>query len=182
MGKPFDITFTVADLDEYTPDIPDLSITWLASVLAAIRNQDRFLAKVYKATRLSGQVMITDMNLLNPLFLIKEWHRRQQAKDDSPEFADYSNFWAMVKRHGRIGARYFPGNNGRPFDDVQFFSATTLSKLLSNVGFTPRSALFSGFVPPQLWRLGLDSLENFFSRFPILGRFGYFYLVTGIKP
>jgi SAM-dependent methyltransferase len=181
IGKPFDITFAVADLDEYTPNIPNLSTTWLASVLAAVRNQDEFLTKVYQATRPGGQVMITDMNLLNPLFLIREWRRRQQAKNEGFEFALHSDFWGMVKRQGRIGARYFPENNGRPFDDVQFFSTKTLSKLLSNVGFTPRSAWFSGFVPPHLWQLGVGSLENLLSRLPLLRWFGYFYLVAGIK-
>jgi SAM-dependent methyltransferase len=181
MGKPLDITFAVADLDEYTADTLNLSVTWLASVLAAVRDQDKFLAKIHQATRLGGQVMITDMNLLNPLFLIKEWCRRQQAKNECFEFALHSDFWAMLKRNGRIGARYFPGHNGRPFDDVQFFSAMTLSKLLSNVGFVPRSVFSSGFIPPYLWQLGLGSLENLFSRLSLLRWFGYFYLVAGMK-
>ena len=88
---------------------------------------------------------------------------------------------AMVERNGRIGARYFPGNNGRPFDDVQFFSAMILSKLLSSVGFTPMSVFFSGFIPPQLWQSGFAFLENLFSCFPLLRRFGYFYLVAGVR-
>ena len=181
LGRPLDVTFSVADLDEYTGDTRNLSLTWLASVLAAVRDQGTFLAKVYEATRPGGQVMITDMNLFNPLFLIREWYRRQQAKKENVEFSLHSNFWDMVKRRNRIGAHYFRGNDGSSFDDVQFFSVDTLSKLLSNVGFTLTPELFSGFVPPHMWQLGLESLENAFSRFPILRRFGYFYLVAGTK-
>lgn len=57
----------------------------------------------------------------------------------------------------------------------------TLSKLLSNVGFVPRSVFSSGFIPPYLWQLGLGSLENLFSRLSLLRWFGYFYLVAGMK-
>jgi len=180
-GKILDITFIAADLEEYILEMKNLSLTWFASVLAAVRNQNKFLKMAYDVTRPGGQIMITDMNLLNPLFLIREWYRRQQAKNDSPKLAEYSNFLAMLKREGRIGARYFPTNNGRYFDDVQFFSPLTLSRLLSNTGFTPRSVVFSGFVPPHLWQLGLNSLEDVFSRVPLLRWFGYFYLVAGIK-
>ena len=180
-NKHLDITFIAANLEEYTLEKTNVSLTWVASVLAAMRNQDKFLEMTYKATRPKGKIMITDMNLLNPLFLVKEWYRRQHAKNENVEFALQADFLAMVRRQDRIGARYFSGNNGRLFDDVQFFSAITLSKLLSNVGFTPGSVFSSGFIPPYLWQLGLDSLENVLSRVPLLRCFGYFYLVSGLK-
>jgi SAM-dependent methyltransferase len=180
-GKPLDITFEVADLETYTPVMNSFSLTWIASVLAAIRDQNSLLQKIYTATRPRGEIMITDMNLLNPLFLVKEWYRRQQAKKISPEFGGDSNFWEMVKRQRRTGARYFRGNDGLVFDDVEFFSALTLSRLLSDTGFMPRSVFYSGFVPPHLWQLGFAFLENVFSGLPLLRWFGYFYLVAGIK-
>jgi len=179
--KPLDITFTVADLDEYKPDTNNVSLTWLASVLAAVRNQNKFLETTCEATRPKGQVMITDMNLFNPLFLFKEWSRRQQTKKSNLEFARKSDFWSMIRRRGRTGARYLTGNNARSFDDVQFFSSRSLSDLLDDTGFVPKFVDFSGFVPPQLWKMGLDHLENVFSRLPFLRQFGYFYLVAAIK-
>jgi hypothetical protein len=110
---------------------------------------------------------------------------QKKLKDHYPVILNLKHYSpemvAMVERNGRIGARYFPGNNGRPFDDVQFFPDMTLSNLLSNVGFAPSSVVFSDFVPPQLWQLGLDSLENVFSHLPFLCWFGYFCLVAGIK-
>jgi len=180
-GKPLDIQFIVGNLDESISDVNNISLTWLASVLAAVGDQNKFLERTYEATRGGGQIIVTDMNLFNPLFLIKEYYRRQQAKSESIEFALRSDFWAMVKRQGRIGARYFPGNNGRPFDDVQFFSAKTLSRLLSNVGFTLKSVRFNGFVPPHLWQVGFGPLEDLLSRTPLLRWFGYFYLCSAMK-
>jgi SAM-dependent methyltransferase len=64
-GKPLDINFVAADLEEYTPEMTNLSLTWSASVLAAVRNQNKFLEKIYKATRPKGQIMITDQSRPN---------------------------------------------------------------------------------------------------------------------
>ncbi len=79
-GKELDISFVIADLEEYVPDTNNISLTWLASVLAAIRDQNDFLKRIYKATREGGKVIITDMNLLNPAFLWNEWRRRKECQ------------------------------------------------------------------------------------------------------
>lgn len=179
--KQLDIEFQVADLDAYIPPVDNLSLTWLASVLAAIPNQDRFLQRVYAATRPNGQVMISDMNLWNPLFLWGEWQRREHAKRMNAAFAQAADFGAMFHRHQRIGARYFSGANGNVFDDVQFFSPATLKRLLHQVGFHSIQFHFSGYVPPFLARLGLTRLEIVFARVPLLSRLGYFYLGIGHK-
>jgi SAM-dependent methyltransferase len=180
-GKPFDIRFLVANLDEYIPHRQDISLTWLASVLAAIQGQEGFLKRVYTATRQNGTVMITDMNLRNPLFLWGEWRRRRRVLRESPEFARHTDFWAMFRRKGRTGARYFPCIGKRSFDDVQFFTSRTLSNLLVRVGFSPSPSSFSGFVPPFFARKGLHGFENSFTKMPVLRSFGYFYVVAGVK-
>ena len=176
-----DITFVVADLDEYNPTMSNVSITWLASVLAAVKDQESFLKRVFEKTREGGKVIITDMNLLNPLFLWNEWRRRKEAIRRNVEFRQRADFLAMFKRRDRKGARYFFSRDGESFDDVQFFAANTLSNLLRNVGFYPQSSSFSGFVPPALFRMGLGCLENIFGGLPLLRELGYFYLVVGIK-
>jgi SAM-dependent methyltransferase len=186
--KALDISFLVAKLDEYIPQIGDLSLTWLASVLAALPDQDSFLKRVYEATRPSGKVMITGMNLWNPLFLWGEWRRRRRALLVSPEFARHADtsflsryFWSMVRRKGRIGARYFPRHDSGLFDDVQFFTPNTLSALLREVGFRTLPSAFSGYAPPILFRAASARLEGALSRVPMLNRLGYFYLVTGVR-
>lgn len=180
-GRPLEITFRVADLDEFIPP-PDLSLTWLGSVLAAVRDQEIFLEKVYGATRSGGEVMVSDMNLFNPLFLWGEWRRRKRAREENRAFSRQADFWAMFARRGRRGARYFPGDGaGLPFDDVQFFSALTLERLLSKVGFFLRSPFFHGFSPPRFHQLPFTGMEGLLSRIPALRYFGYFYVVTGWK-
>jgi SAM-dependent methyltransferase len=180
-GRSLDITFEVADLEEYMPETANISLTWIASVLAAIKNQDYFLKRIYDATRVGGKVIITDMNLLNPLFLFNEWRRRKKALSESHEFARHANFWRMFRRKNRDGARYFEWNGGGYFDDVQFFSSGTLGRLLKSVGFSSVQSSFSGYMPPVFFRDGLSVMEKTFSKIPLIRAFGYFYLLTGTK-
>jgi hypothetical protein len=121
------------------------------------------------------------MNLHNPLFLLNEWRRRRRALVESAEFAHNADFGGMVRRRGRIGARYFRRDAGGQFDDVQFFSAGTLSRLLKEAGFTPLSPSFSGFVPPTALREGLSKIEYVAGRIPLIRLLGYFYVVSGVK-
>lgn len=179
--KKLDITFRVADLKDYLPETPGVSLTWIASVLAALPDQEDFLRRVYAVTREGGQVLVTDMNLGNPLFLYREWQRRQQAKAQSPEFARQTDFWSMVRRRGRSGARLFPRQRQGQFDDAQFFTAGTLAALLRQVGFRIAQPRFSGFVPPPVYINFLTPLEAVMASVPVLKNLGYFYIVTGIK-
>ena len=179
LGVSLDIEFSAADLDGYAPERNDLSLTWLASVLAAIQDQERLLRRIYDATRDGGELMVTDMNLLNPLFVIQEWRRRQRLKQISAEFARQANYFEMVQRRSRRGARCFPGDREGTVDDVQFFRPGTLARLLRSTGFSPSHASFSGLVPPV--SIGFDPawLESLIARAPLLKRFGYFYLMRG---
>jgi SAM-dependent methyltransferase len=179
--KKLDVTFRVADLNEYSPETHGISLTWIASVLAALPDQEDFLMRVYAATREGGKIIVTDMNLRNPWFLFGEWRRRQRAKVNSPEFARWADFWSMVRRRGRSGARFFPLGSQERFDDVQFFTAATLGALLSQVGFRVVQPSFSGFVPPQIHAKLIETWETFMARVPILKNLGFFYNVTGIK-
>lgn len=180
-ARPLAITFVNADLNRYTPQYTNLSLTWLASVLAAIPDQDGLLTRIHCATRDGGQIMITDMNLLNPLFLINEWRRRQRNLSASPEFARHANFAAMLRRKERTGARYFERADGTLVDDVQFFTTGTLSRLLRKVGFVPLRPAYSGWLPPRLYRPGFATVETAMNRVPVLRSLAYFYLVTGQK-
>lgn len=175
-----DITWIVADLNEHTPDAQNISLTWLASVLAAIPAQDDFLKRVYAATRDGGRLMVTDMNLWNPLFLAGEYRRRKRATAENAAFARVQNFRAMFTRRGRTGARYF-AENGVTFDDVQFLQPRSLRRLLEAAGWRQAGVFFSGYLPPRLARLGLTPLEGIFGRLPLLSRMGYFYLGVGVK-
>ncbi len=179
-GKTFDIEFRAADLNVYSPEANDLSLTWLASVLAVVPDQDGLLRRVHHATRPGGEIMITDMNLLNPLFLMREWQRRRRLMEQSPEFKTQANFLDMVLRHKRQGARYFKTLHGSDADDAQFFRPGTLAKLLRSTGFSPEPAGFSGFVPPIPIRSHAQ-LERFLPRVPLIRKFGYFYLVRAKK-
>ncbi len=181
-GKKLDITFEVADLQEYRLSWDGISLTWLASVLAAVRDQGALLTNVADHTREGGLVMVTDMNLANPLFLLGEWRRRRRGKTRSRLFRDEADFLRMFRRKERIGARYFPAEQGDDFDDVQFFTSGTLSRLLRETGFTPRRTSFHGFVPPRLSRGPLARLERALGRLPLVRSLGYFYVVTGEKP
>ena len=179
--KNLDVTFRVADLNEYWPETHGISLTWIASVLAALPDQEDFLKRVYAGTREGGRVVVTDMNLRNPWFLLKEWRRRQWARLESPEFARQADFWRMVQRRGRSGARFFPLRSQGRFDDVQFFTAGSLKALLRQIGFRVAQTGFSGFVPPQVYVPLLTPLEGFMARVPMVKNLGYFYIVTGIK-
>jgi hypothetical protein len=88
----------------------------------------------------------------------------------------------MVLRRGRVGARYFPSNAGNgAVDDVQFFSARTLSGLLRRVGFEPSAVSYSGFLPPRFYTRSLARVEDTLGRVPLLRALGYFYLVDARK-
>lgn len=180
LQRPLDITFRVADLDHYTPDTPNLSLTWLASVLAAIPHQDAFLVRIRESTRSGGQVMVSDMNLWNPLFLVGEYRRRQHAATTNLAFARVQDFRAMFTRRARVGARYF-SQNGSTFDDVQFFQPLSLRTLYQATGWQPAGFYFSGYIPPALARLGMTPLETWLPRVPLISQFGYFYLGVGVK-
>jgi SAM-dependent methyltransferase len=181
LDMKLNVKFVVADLNDYIPEASHLSLTWISSVLAIIQNQDRFLRRIYEATKSKGQVVITDYNLLHPPFLIGEWWRRQSALRDSPEFASDANFLHMVQRCGRQGARYYACGDNGSFDDVQFFTPKTLGRLLRNVGFHLLPPQFSGFVPPFLPGKSSVALENFMSGAPVFKQLGRAYVITGVK-
>jgi SAM-dependent methyltransferase len=181
IGRELDVTFVVADLENYKLNGDQLSLTWVASVLAAIQDQEAFLKRIHDATVQGGKIIITDMNLLNPLFLFKEWLRRRKALNSNPEFAEHLSFLRMFLRKNRKGARFYSGGNGKILDDVQFFWTSTLSQLLARVGFLPQLPHFSGFLPPPFFRKFLTFVEQDLSRIPVIRSLGYFYLVAGIK-
>ncbi len=180
LGQTFDIEFRPADLNVYSPESNNLSLTWLASVLAVVPDQEGLLRRVHRATRTDGEIMITDMNLLNPLFLFREWRRRRWFIEQSPEFRRHANFFEMVRRHERRGARYFKTTDGDDVDDVQFFRPGTLAELLRTTGFSPAPASYSGFIPPiPVGRH--EPLERLFARIPLIRKFGYFYFMRAQK-
>jgi len=180
-GRPLGIRFETADLNTYTPSEQKISLTWIASVLAAIPDQDSFLRRIYTATRAGGEVMITDMNLLNPLFLFKEWRRRRHGAQEAQEFARQASLWRMFLRRGRCGARYFRGSGEDPFDDAQFFWWKTLAQFLRGGGFEPGEPAYSGFMPP-IGSLDLTTLERVLAKVPVLRSGAYFYRMSGFKP
>jgi SAM-dependent methyltransferase len=176
-----DVTFRVVDLNEYHPKKENFSLTWLSSVLAIVRNQEEFLGRVYSATRAGGKVIVVDFNLLNPVFLWSEWRRRRRALRESPEFARHADFWAMVRRRRRQGARFFLQNRDGLFDDVQFFTPASLTDLLVKVGFKPLRPRFSGFTPPFLFGRVSGLLERMSCVVPLFKQLGRAYIVTGEK-
>lgn len=182
-GRPLDVTFEAADLDDFQPDGEPLSLTWLSSVLANLRDQEAFLGQVADSTRPGGRVLVTDMNLLNPLFAWSEWRRRRGLARQSREFARHLSFWRMFWRADRRGARYFPRSDGGTgeIDDAQFFWWATLARLLRRAGLEPCRAEHSGFVPPFLRVPGQGALEKLLAQVPLLRWGGYFYLMAGIK-
>jgi SAM-dependent methyltransferase len=180
-GRSLDITFRTADLNDYTVEKEDVSLTWLASVLAVIRDQERFLSQVYEASRIGGRVIVVDFNLLNPVFLWSEWRRRRRALVESPEFARQARFWRMVRRRQRLGARFFPCPGGGSFDDVQFFTPKSLAYLIKKVGFRLLKPGFSGFAPPVLFGRTSHHVERLCSRLPGLNHLGRAYVVSGVK-
>jgi SAM-dependent methyltransferase len=175
------VKFLVADLNDYVPEITNLSLTWISSVLAVIEDQDNFLRRIYEATKPEGQIVITDFNLVHLPFLLGEWWRRHSALRDSPEFATNANFLNMVRRYRRQGARYYPFREKGSFDDVQFFTPGSLARLLRAVGFRPLLPQFSGFVPPLLPGKFSVALENFLSELPVFRHLGRAYVMTGLK-
>ena len=180
--RPLDIEWESADLDTFRPQGEEFHLTWIASVLAAVGDQDALLRRIHAATRPGGELMITDMNLHNPLFLWKEWSRRRRGAELSSAFAEAADFAAMVRRRGRRGARYFPvPGEEAPFDDAQFFTPGTLARLMRSVGFRPGPPAFSGFVPPLPKGPDLSSLEGLLDRVPLVRRGAYFYRLTGVK-
>lgn len=181
-GCPLDITFGARDLNIYDPELRDLSLTWMGSVLACLPDQDGLFSRLYEATRPGGEVTISDMNLLNPLFMVKEWLRRQRAAESSPEFAEAQDFIAMFWRHQRRGALYYPNADGDFFDDSQFFWPKTLGELFRRTGFEPQKPFFSGFVPPLPGGFDFSFLEKLLDHVPLVRRGAYFYNLTARRP
>ena len=178
--KPLDITLEVCDLNEFDPGAGNISLTWIASVLAAIPDQDALLARIYEATRPCGQVMITDMNLINPLFFAREFLRRKRAQAVNPAFGREADFWSMFSRKGRRGARYHRSTDGAVFDDVQFFTPSTIRQAIKDAGFGPNRSICSGFGLPNFGRFAVQ-FERFLGGIPGLNSMGYFYLASGSK-
>jgi SAM-dependent methyltransferase len=181
LEQSFDIEFEVSELESCRLNRSDIVLTWLASVLAAIEDQERLLERIHDATRPGGSVMITDMNLLNPLFFLHVAGRTRRAKIHDADFAREGDFRKMFQRRGRKGARYFRDHRGQVFDDVQFFWSRTLSRLLSSTGFIPLGPSYTGFVPPFPVARRFVFMDDLFSRLPLLSHFGYFYLMVGWK-
>ncbi len=181
-GRPLNITFAARDLGTYDPELRELSLTWMGSVLACLPDQNALFRRLHDATRPGGQVTISDMNLLNPLFLLKEWRRRRSAANVSPEFAVSQDFGAMFWRRGRRGAFYYPTEDGDLFDDAQFFWPKTLAELFRSTGFEPEAPFFSGFVPPLPGGFGPSWLEKALDRVPLVRRAAYFYNLTARRP
>lgn len=180
--RKLDIEFVTGDVTESVPVEGNLSLTWMASVFAAVTDQDSLFRKIHDATRSGGEIMVSDMNLMNPLFLAGEWRRRRAAMCKSRAFREQADFAVMFRRRGRNGARYYPMDEGEgEFDDVQFFSASTLQRLMKETGFFPCMVDHSGFVPPMLARMGLAGLEYVIPHVPLLRNLGYFYIVSGRK-
>jgi SAM-dependent methyltransferase len=180
LNRDLNIRFVQADLNDYVPEGKDVSLTWLASILAVIEDQETFLKRIFHSTRPGGRVVVVDYNLQHPPFLWNEWHRRKRALTKSPEFARRADFWGMVRRKGREGARFFPANGDGLFDDVQFFTPGTLKSLLRQVGFQALPPRFTGCAPPLFHKASVP-LEHLFSRIPGWNALGRAYLITGIK-
>jgi SAM-dependent methyltransferase len=180
-GKRLTIRYAAEDLDAYDPPERELSLTWMASVLAAVTDQEALLARLHAATRPGGQVMLTDMNLLNPLFAFQEWRRRRRGARSGARFARQASFRAMFQRRDRRGGRCFPAGADGLLDDPQFFWWRTLEQLLRRTGFEPRRARYSGFVPPLPRGPDLSNLERLLARVPLLRCGGYFYLMSGVR-
>ncbi len=180
------VKFESANLDQYRSDLDNLSLTWFASVLAAVSDQDSLFSWLNQLTRPGGRVVVTDMNLRNPFFSSREWLRRQKAKRRNPEFAASANFGAMFRRTGRVGARYFPRENsdsqkGFVFDDVQFFTPNTCAKLMINSGFRVETVDYSACTPPLPSESLTVAAERTTGAVPGLRSLGYFYTVVGSK-
>jgi len=180
-GRRFDITYIQADLNTFTPPMANFSLTWLSSVLAIILDQDAFIQKIFHATRPGGQIIITDYNLLHPPFFMAEWLRRRKAMKSCPAFAREADYLSMVRRKGRKGARFFPGNNGVFFDDVQFFTPYSLRKVLKEVGFMGVHLQFSGFLPIPLFPIRTLCQEFIFCKIPMIRVLGRAYVAEGSR-
>lgn len=178
-GRRLNITLVRGDLNHYAPS-EELSLAWLASILAVIEDQEALLERIFRSTRRGGEIMVVDYNLWHPPFLWGEWRRRRSACGRSPQFSRQANYWGMVGRAGRRGARFFPLTEGGLFDDAQFFTPGTLRSLLRKVGFRVMPPRFSGCTPLSSTRASM-SLENFLSRLPGWKALGRAYLMAGGK-
>jgi SAM-dependent methyltransferase len=179
-GVNLNIRFIQDDLNDYLPGEENFSLTWFASVLAVIRDQESLLKRVFQATRDQGRIMLVDYNLLHPPFLWKEWRRRNTVREKCPDFAREGHFWKMVRRKGRMGGRFFPLAEGGLFDDAQFFTPGTLRALLQRAGFRVLPAVFSGCALPAFPGPAVF-LERALSRVPGWKSIGRAYLITGVK-
>jgi SAM-dependent methyltransferase len=178
-GRRLNITLVRSDLNHYAPD-EELSLAWLASILAVIEDQEALLERIFRSTRRRGKIMVVDYNLWHPPFIWGEWRRRRSAGSRSPEFLRQANYWGMVRRAERSGARFFPLTEGGLFADAQFFTPGTLRSLLRRVGFRVLPPRYSGCTPLSSAPASA-SLENVLSRllgWKVLGRA---YLMAGVK-
>lgn len=180
--RRLDIDFQARDLHSYDPELRRLSLTWMGSVLACLPDQDSLFNRLFEATRPGGQVTISDMNLLNPLFLLKEWRRRRRMARHSSEMAEAMDFASMFWRRQRRGALYYPSDDGEMLDDSQFFWHRTLGELFRASGFEPLAPTFSGFVPPLPGGFGPSFLEKLLAVTPLLRYGAYFYNMTALRP
>lgn len=178
LGKELDVEFVEGSLESIPLARESIGMTWIASVLAAIEDQESLLQRIYRATRPGGSLSITDMNLLNPLFLSKEWRRRRRWRSPQP---DGSMFDVFLRRNRR-GARTIEAPDGSRFDDSQFFWSRTIRRVVRGAGFDIDRLDYSGFLPPACaWRSTIP-LERAFAGVPFVRAMGYFYLIRAVKP
>lgn len=172
-GQSPKVEFAVADLDTYVPPTSDLSLTWMASVLPAIQDKSAYLRRIYSATRIGGKVLITDLNLANPLFALGEIRRGH--------FGDGSLSWVrpLLDRIGgreRDATRYpiAPDNHD---GYSQFLHTKRVAKLLEASGLRVTAIDHAGFAPPQLLGPLSTKAERWIGNLPLLSRFALFYTV-----
>lgn len=180
LGRKLDIQFEASNLDGFQSP-KNLGLTWLSGVLAAVENQSQLLRDICEATCPGGKVMITDLNLLNPLFVYRVWRRQRRECERNAAYAANSSLLDLMLRRGRAGARYFRRADGTLFDDVQWFTPFTLERLLQESGFDPVVFHYNGFVSPTIYQWKMLWLEQLMSVTPGLNAFGLFYLGIGTK-
>jgi SAM-dependent methyltransferase len=176
-NKPLAIDFLVADLNTYVPPTTDLSLTWLASVLPAIKDKLDFLQRIRGATRPGGRVLITDLNTANPMFGLAELRRGH--------FGEARLSWVrpLLDRLGRrqYDGRRYPIGRDNPDGYSRFFSSESLARLLTASGLTVSIVDHAGFAPPRIFGRASADAEAWLGRLPWITRFGLFYTVGADK-
>ena len=177
LEKPLAIDFVVADLNRYVPQNTNLSLTWLASVLPIVRDKLGFMRRIRSATRPQGKVLVTDLNLANPMFQLAEW-RRGHLGDG--RLAWLKPMFDTFSRRPFNGARY-PVSRDNVDGYSCFFNPRGLSRLLTSAEFKISLVDCAGFAPPQLFGDIAASAEAWIGGLPWINRFGYFYTVGAEK-